>query len=371
MKFVVERDALQSPFGLLAQLSNKGLRIPILEHVLFDARGDSLRLLSHNLDSSCQCSIKAEVHTAGSYAIPAAGFAGLLNSFPKGSQITVDASPTMVSVKCGRSNYRFPTLPAIDFPLPIAIFEGGTILSLTGAELTQLMTLPRSVTWKDASRQNLRGVFLHADQSNHLAAAGSNGVCLLKTSISISPPSSMPSVIIPNEAIDKIVDLATEPGATFRLSPGAACVTVGRFEFATKLIDATFPDYERLTPSLHASPLAVDRKDLIAVLQRLGALDDKGPTANFAWDDSPAALKVTVRGESGGEDEIDCDGGEAVAGGFSVFPKILLGLLTKIDSELVELHCTERPRHDSGSMRLVAKSDPSIIAVFCPCVPKN
>jgi DNA polymerase-3 subunit beta len=132
--------------------------------------------------------------------------------------------------------------------------------------------------------------------------------------------------------------------------------------FATKLIDATYPDYQRVIPETAKNAVTVDNNELIATLTRLAAVASKPdvPLVALYWQDG-GKLELSLARQPG--DAHDIVEAEAIGTVQVAAPLAqLLYLLEQIDADTWQISA-------DGTSPIVIKlvGDESLLAVQTIC----
>src|SRR5688572_16246818 len=122
MEIRLQRDALLTELALLQGIVERRTTIPILSHLLLDARDGKLALAATDLDVSLSTFCPAEVAREGAVAVQAKKFHEIVRSLGDAELQVILDEGSSVTVKAGRSRFRirgleaenFPTLPKVD-----------------------------------------------------------------------------------------------------------------------------------------------------------------------------------------------------------------------------------------------------------------
>lgn len=328
---IIERNALVDALAIVRRHADMKSPIPILSHVRLEAGGGKLTLLAHALDWCATTSAPAEGGLAAT-CVAVEALYRIANGFPKGaSHLTLEIDREMLIVKCGRSRYRLPTLPAVNMPDPLTPGEPHTSCRLTEAQVGMLFDLPRFAVETGVARYYLCGIHLDGDARN-LQACATDGhrLVLVKSDV---PWDGITSIIVPTRACEEIVRLAGDDGLALTWSERILSVTDGVTTYATKLVDGRFPDYRRVIPDYAgAGWLECDPAELCGALDRLMAV--AGPAIALGWEADPSTLLLTC--PEGGREEIACSG-EGKAGRIGLSPGQMRELAGAFTGDLMRL----------------------------------
>lgn len=361
MRLLVERDALAAALaGVNARACGK-MTIPILECVRLDAGASRLRILAHWLDACCSFEVAAEVAAPGVYAVDADKLTGLVNGFPKGAQVSIALVGNEVEIKAGRARYRLPALPPADFPDPLTSDDGAVRISLPAADFADLLGPPEIAMSSQVTRQNLNGIFLHRT-SEGLASCATDGFNLVRVQSDAKVPPFDP-IILPRERIADLQAQLDKGNVDLEICPRLFTITAGTRRYTTKLIDGTFPPYEKVVPPLKDDAIIVTRIDLLAALQRLRVLLGEHNTIVLKWaDGAPTLTLAPHRGAEAADEEIEADGGSIAAGEFITPAVRLAELMSVMPYDEVKMTFTD----SKTPMRIEGANNGDVLQLIMP-----
>jgi DNA polymerase-3 subunit beta len=255
--------------------------IPILANVLLRAEKDNLSLTTTDMDLEIVETVAAVASTPGTTTVPAHTLYDIVRKLPEDSSVEIasGASDTTLTVKAGKSTFRLGCLPTEDFPRMGAHDSYPYNFSIPAADLRTLIDRTRFAISTEETRYYLNGIYLHAAQSDGvdvLRAVATDGHRLARFEMPLPEGArDMPGVIIPRKAINEIRKLIDEAGDAITVSVSDNKLKIGfdHIQMTTKLIDGTFPDYDRVIPKnndkvLEINPVlfarAVDRVSTIS-----------------------------------------------------------------------------------------------------------
>lgn len=344
MKLIVERDALLRALTLAARVTARATTIPILTHVAIKTAGRRATLVATNLDRSIVVDLPVVSATSVEAATtaPAAGLMAFAKATAAGSQISIEQEADgPLLLRAGRARASFPTLPIEDFPV-IPQHDDAVAVRIAGAELAGAMERIRHAQSTDQTRYYLNGIFLDPVASRLVATDGHR---LAWSAVTLARPDDreLAGIIIPRDAIGDLIALAADAGddrIELEISPTSLRIAVDGVELQTKLVDGTFPDYQRVIPTDNKCRFRVTRADLVACAARCTALTNDGNRGIrlLVADDT---AQLTHKSADGGEidDAIDAQiETDAAETGFN--GKYLAGALDSLDGDTVEIEFT-------------------------------
>jgi DNA polymerase-3 subunit beta len=356
MKATIERATLLKSLGHVQSVVERRNTIPILSKVLLEARDDgSIRLMATDLDLQVDESVPANVTQAGAITVSAHTFFDIVRKLPEGSQVELTAAEGKMQVIAGRSRFNLSTLPRDDFPV-IAEGELPTRFELPAATLRQIIEKTRFAISSEETRYYLMGIFFHIID-DQLRAAATDGHRLAR--ITVGKPDGadgMPDVIVPRKCVQELYRLLEELEGTvdISMSPTKIRFGLGSAILTSKLIDGTFPDYNRVIPTGNDKLLKLDPKSFSAGVDRVSTIaSEKTRAVKISVDRDKVTLSVTSPENGVATEELAADyGSDGIEIGFNA--KYLLDILGEIDGDTVEVHLA-----DAAAPTLLRENDKS------------
>jgi DNA polymerase III subunit beta len=371
MKLTIERATLLKALAHVQSVVERRNTIPILANVLLDARDGVLSLTATDMDLSINERIAADVAQDGATTAPAHTFYDIVRKLPDGAQVEIetDGASGQMSIRSGRSRFSLSCLPTEDFPM----ISGGDLpvrFSLPAGELRALVDRTRFAISTEETRYYLNGIYLHttdtADGAGKvLRAVATDGHRLARVEMALpSGAGDMPGVIIPRKAIAELRKLVDETADSVEIEMSDTRIRLA-FEnvvLTSKLIDGTFPDYERVIPSDNDKVLEVKCGAFAAAVDRVSTISSEKSRA-IKLSVGPGALTLSATSAENGSasEELEVDYNEtALEIGFN--SRYLLDVTQQIEGENAQFVLS-----DAASPTLVRdKADSSALYVLMP-----
>lgn len=356
MKATIERATLLKSLSHVQSVVERRNTIPILSNVLLEAKDDgSIRLMATDLDLQVDESVPANVDTAGATTVSAHTLFDIVRKLPEGSQVELNASEGKMQVNAGRARFNLSTLPRDDFPV-IAEGELPTRFELPAATLRQIIDKTRFAISSEETRYYLMGIFLHV-ADDQLKAAATDGHRLARVTVARPDGADgMPDVIIPRKCVAELRKLLDEVEGTVEvsLSPTKIRFGLGSAVLTSKLIDGTFPDYNRVIPTANDKLLKLDPKSFSAGVDRVSTIaSEKTRAVKMSVDRDKVTLSVTSPENGVAVEELAADyGSDGIEIGFNA--RYLLDILHEIEGDSVEVHLA-----DAAAPTLLRENDKS------------
>jgi DNA polymerase-3 subunit beta len=118
----------------------------------------------------------------------------------------------------------------------------------------------------------------------------------------------MPGIIVPRKTVIELRKLAeeSEEEVQIALSDTKIRVTIGEAALTSKLIDGTFPDYDRVIPSNNDKILEVDRKSFAEAVDRVSTIStEKSRAVKLSLENGNLKVSATSPENGTAEEELE------------------------------------------------------------------
>jgi DNA polymerase-3 subunit beta len=310
MKFHVERDALKNLLAGTSRIIEARNTIPILGNVLLRAADGKLTVKGTNLDQEFAGSVPAEIEVPGETTVAGLTLDGLVKKFAAGAAIAMAKKDSQLEVRSGRSRFMLQTLPASDFP----ILDTGDLshsFEISAGDLKALIDPAAMAMSTEEGRYYLNGIFLQCTGSG-LRVVATDGHRLVRTEMDAPEGSTgMPSIIIPRSAIiDSIQKWGLKADVIIKVSLSDRKV---KFEtpdgvLTSKVIDGTFPDYERVIPRNNDKRVIVETDAIAGAIDRVSTLNEgRGRATKLSLTAGKLVFSVTNPDAGSATEEVDVE----------------------------------------------------------------
>ncbi len=369
MKVTIERSALVKALGHVQSVVERRNTIPILSNVLLQAEGGSLSLTATDLDIEISEAAPADVARKGSTTVSALTFYDIVRKLPEGAQVRLDLMQDegRLLVSAGRSQFSLAVLPEQDYPT-LATTDLGVRFSVQTADLARLFDKARFAMSQEETRYYLNGVYLHAfvdGAKKLLRAAATDGHRLARLDAPLpAGADAMPGVIVPRKAVAELGRLLADAEETVEIGVSETKIRFGfgAGHLTSKLIDGSFPDYERVIPKNNSSLMRADTKDFAQAVDRVATISaDRTRSIKMAIDSDK--LRLTVNNPEAGSalEELSVDySGDPIEIGFNA--RYLLDIASQIDGQTI----TFRLSDPSSPSIAIDDEDPRALYVLMP-----
>ena len=279
MKLTIERAALLRSLNHVQSVVERRNTIPILSNVHIDAKDGTLSLMATDMDIEIVEKVAADVQTDGSTTAPAHMLYDIVRKLPEGAQAEFETNNenAQLILKSGRSRFTLSTLPTAEFP----VMTGDDMahrFSLAGSILRSIIDRTRFAISTEETRYYLNGIFLHGTKSDSrdvMRAVATDGHRLARVEMAMPEGAlGMPDVIVPRKTVGELRRLIdeTDEDISVELSDTKIRFSFDAAILTSKLIDGTFPEYDRVIPADNDKLMEVDCKPFAEAVDRVSTI---------------------------------------------------------------------------------------------------
>ncbi len=340
MKLTIERAVLLKALGHVQAVVERRNTIPILSNVLINAGAGGARLTATDLDMEIVETAPARVERDGVVTAPAQTLYEITRKLPEGADVTLELSgeDPRLTLSAGRSRFQLPALPAGDFPVMPAE-DLAVSFTLPAHQLARLIDKTRFAISTEETRYYLNGIHLHAANREGrptLRAVATDGHRLALAECDLPDGAgAMPAVIVPRKPVQELRRLIEGADADVEVSVSEAKIRfrLGEAVLTSKLIDGTFPDYERVIPRGNDKLLRVDRAPFAQAVDRVATISqEKSRSIKLSLSDSQLILAVNNPEAGAASEELAADyGADELSIGFNA--RYLLDVASQIEGD--------------------------------------
>ena len=351
MEAILQKNQFLKALTHVQNVVERRNTIPILANILIIAEGVGLKLIATDLDIELIEEIDAKIEKGGSLTAPAHLVYDIIRKLPDSSEITLskDDSQDHLTIRSGKSNFKLQTLPRADFP-EISDNEFSHAFTIVSGELYRLIEKTRFAISNEETRYYLNGIYFHEskptdeDKLSTLRTVSTDGHRLAQAELTLPEGAlGMPGIIIPRKTIAEIQKLTLENDGDVevKISENKLKFVFNSIEVTSKVIDGTFPDYQRVIPFQNNKIMSVKTNILTNAVDRVATLSsERGRAVKLSLKDNSLTLSVTSPEAGTAIEEISVDfKGDDFEIGFN--SKYLLDILSQLSGDSVKLLFSE------------------------------
>ena len=322
MKLKADRATLLRALAHIQSVAEKRNTIPILANVLIAVRDGRLALTATDMEIAIVEEVAASTTRNGATTAPAATIYDIVRKLPDGAEVELDhpGGDAQLALRAGRFATSLLVLPVEDFPSMTA----GQLphrFHLPALQLRGLIDRTRFAISTEETRYYLNGIFLHAVESEgqqRLRAVATDGHRLARVEEDLPEGAAgIPGVIVPRKTVGELRKLLDEASGSVEiaLSDTRIQFTVGPITLTSKLIDGTFPEYDRVIPRDNDKVLRVGKKDFAEAVARVAAISsERSRPVKLALERDLLTLSAASPDQGTATEELDGDRVQYAAG---------------------------------------------------------
>ncbi len=279
MKFKADRATLLKALAHVQSVVEKRNTIPILANVLIAVRDGRLSLTATDMEIAIVEELRADTKRDGAATAPAATLYEIVRRLPEDASVELDhaGGDAQLVLRAGRYTTSLVVLPTEDFPSMTA----GALphrFALPAQALRGLIDRTRFAISTEETRYYLNGIYVHAAESEGapvLRAVATDGHRLARVEEPLPEGAAgMPGVIVPRKTVAELRKLIEDVSDEIEIALSETRIQfrAGALTLTSKLIDGTFPEYDRVIPRDNDKVLRVAKKDFAEAVARVAAI---------------------------------------------------------------------------------------------------
>jgi DNA polymerase III subunit beta len=273
MKIQVSVDILQKKLSFINHGVSPKSQLPVLQNVLLEAYNNKLKLSSTDLEIGIETQFPVAIEEEGGITVPTKTFTELISSLPF-ETITLETKDTSLVVQSKKTRSVFQTISKDEFP---KLYEdkGVLLAKIKTANLREDISSVVFAASQDTTKPALSGILVKPDQEGFLLVATDGYRLSLKrhpvasvTRLEASPSDA--SMIIPARIFKELLGIK-EDGEDISMfisrDSNQVVFEAGETLLVGRLIEAVFPNYERIIPLDFSARASFHREEMLKAVK--------------------------------------------------------------------------------------------------------
>ncbi len=372
MELKIATSELSKALGRSQGIVEKKSTMPILSHVLLEAKKDQIVVSATDLDLavSSEHSEGCEVLKEGALAVSARHLYDIVRAMPEQQVTLKKGHNNYLELRSGPSEFRIVGLPAEDFPA-LPRFEKVPFGDIDAKLLLDMVERTFFAVSTDETRYNLNGVYFEpAGDTLRLVATDGHRLSLVERKAGAAFGLKR-GVILPKKGLQELRKLLAEAAESAEAGEtklgfveNSAIVRRPGVTLSMRLIEGLFPDYRQVIPKAGDRSVKLGRDRLQETLRRVSLLStDKAHAVKLEL--SKGTLRVSSQNPDLGEakEEVPVEyEGEPLKIGFNA--RYILDVLSVMQSKDVAFELADDL--SPGVLRGADEADEGFTAVVMP-----
>lgn len=278
MKFTIQRAALLKPLQMINGVIEKRQTLPILSNVLVEVKDQKLFLTGtdHEIEMIGTAPL-VDITETGSTTVSARKLLDICRALPEDVEVQWTMEGDHLILRSGKSRFMLATLPAHDFP---NVEDGpfATQFTISQTKLKKLLSKTHFAMGQQDVRHYLNGALFDVNQGV-LKCVATDGhrlaYCSLQDDAVIKDVQVR--VILPRKSVMELIRLLdnNDENVTVCIGENHFRIMASDFIFTSKLLNAQYPDYNKLIPRSVANSAISSREVLRQALVRASILSNE------------------------------------------------------------------------------------------------
>jgi DNA polymerase-3 subunit beta len=362
MEIRVNRSQFLGELGPMQGIVERRTTIPVLSHILLTCAGDRFHMAATDLDVSLTSSCEAEIDGEGGIAVQARKFVEIIRAVNAEEVRLVLEEDKRLGIVAGNSRFKINGLSPEDFPtLPIVPSDGA--IEIPFADVKRMISRIIFAVSTEESRFQLNGALL-GFKNGTMEMVATDGHRLALVENALEGGSAADGVLVPRKALQELTRFEGDETISFSRSEHHLSFRLGRRELICRILEGTFPDYERVISKDNDKQATFDRRLLAEAVQRVALLTgDRARAVRMSFSDDKLMISAANPDLGEAVEEVECQyaGGELRVG---INPDYMNQFLSALDTDQVRFELKDENTQCVGFP--VEGSDMRYLCVIMP-----
>ena len=289
---------LQKAINVLQKVSQNKTSSNLPGSIYMTTKNNQVELQGNDFELGIKLTIDAEILEPGTLVVASRYFQELIRKLPGETiQLSKPEDGNTLKITSGSSEFNLVTLNPDDFSLVEQIHDQDYV-NIDSQAMKELIDLTNYAAASDDDRPVFAGALLEIKDANDkevtMVATDTHRMAVKK--VTIDEPSTSPMrVIIPTKTLAEVSRLLPTDNPSIIKIIWNRTQIVFMFEsiyIISRLIEGTYPEYEKVIPAQFDSSAVVDRKDFAGAVDRVSLLakDMSYNVIRYDWSEEQVTL---------------------------------------------------------------------------------
>lgn len=264
MNLTIKRAALLKPLQMISGVIERRQTLPILANVLASIKEGKLFLTGTDLEIEMIGMAALENYSeTGSITVSARKLLDICRALPDDAELTWTLEKGHLILRAGKSRFMLTTLPAHDFP-NVDESPFTTEFTISQTHLKKLFSKTHFAMGQQDVRHYLNGALFDLNQGLLKCVATDGHRLAFSSTSQLKAENIQLKVILPRKSVMELIRLLdhNENEVTVCIGDNHFRVISSDFTFTSKLINAQYPDYDKLIPR-SVSNVAISAREIL------------------------------------------------------------------------------------------------------------
>lgn len=312
MKIRIDRSILLEALQVAVTISPKITSEPIIANILLGTEGDdNISIKATNHENSVSGVFEATVEQQGNICVNTSKFFNIVKEF-RANLVEIESTPqNWVYISCGHSKIKLPGVEPDQFPV-IEFRKTEKEFSLPPSILKKAIDRTYFAIGDNESRKNLMGLNLNIVSSNLIRWTGADSFRISQYNTELEEDIfAEGNIIIPKKSLPDIKRILEYSNGkiTASLDDSIFQIFSGSVKYKTRLIEAEFPNLDRLVNAATKYSVNISKEELINAVRILSTVTegDQKSVVKLTFQEEQVILESQKLEFGEGNDVIACD----------------------------------------------------------------
>jgi DNA polymerase-3 subunit beta len=278
MEFSVKKYDLLRELNLTQGVVERKTTIPILSHLLCEAKGGQLSISATDLELSIQSACEIKTKKEGAGTIPAKKLLELVRLLPEGEIRFKLLENHWIQITADRKTYKLVGMAKDNFPA-VPPFPH-RLVTIPASILSSLIAKTAFAISMEESRYTLNGALLILKpETIAMVATDGHRLALAETDHKFAGLSNEARTLVPKKAMIEVQKLANEAGEDaqieFARDESHLFFRAEKRVLISRILTGQFPNYEAVLPRDNNKSVTLERGELNDAVKRVAQLADQ------------------------------------------------------------------------------------------------
>lgn len=366
MEVRISKDVLLSGVQRVQGIVEVKGTMPILSYLLMATQEEGINIQATDLEIGIKGYYPANVIAPGEVALNARKLHDIIRELPDQEIHMVKEENNWVTLKCGKSVFRLPGLPASDFPV-FPEYSEESLIEFKGSLLKEMIRKTSFAVSPDETRKGISGLLLEVeDGRSTMVGTDGHRLALISRPLlkSNAPSEGKTPYLLPKKILSELLKFMEDDDSvySFSVKENHFAFIQGKQVIVSRAIDGKFPNYQQVIPSGNDVKVPVNKENLLHALKRVALLaDEQSKMVRFEIRENSLTLvsDSTELGTATEEVVVDYKGEEVLIG---LNARYVMEILSVIDEDEVTLNLKDKDH----SCLITVKEDKDFLSLVMP-----
>lgn len=272
MKVRCQQKDLAFALNLVNRAVIPNTTLPVLNNILIKAQGKHLYFFATNLEVAITYFIEAEILNEGAITIPSKLITNYI-ALLKDEEVHLKLEEGLnLSIKTSHEDTKIKGIDPNEFPVIQEVVKGQT-LTINGKIFNEAIEQTVFAASTNVARPILTGVLFRLTKE-YLTLVSTDSYRLAEKKIHLKKSiNEVMDCIIPSKTVielGKILTFFENDPVECQITKNQILFSVQNLKIISRLIEGTFPDYEKIIPTSSKTKVEIGIRDFISAVKKVG-----------------------------------------------------------------------------------------------------